>query len=212
MNKDTDTTRKRILQGYKKYVLKKGRPPASIYKLCKSIDLKEPEFYQRFASLDAVATATWVDILQETADVVHADTDFADYPLREKLLAYLYTFLEGATEHRSYLIATWPGANPQDRKLRGVSCAYRELNRPWVDQAMHAGELAARGASSRVYSEVFTLHLIAVTGFWLKDESHAFERTDAFVEKTVTLAMDLVGRGAIESGLDLARFFAGSCR
>ena len=77
---------------------------------------------------------------------------------------------------------------------------------------MAHGEIASYGQGSRVYAQVFALHFLSVIDFWLRDESPGFERTDAFIEKTVRLATDLIGRGPIDSAVDLARFFAGGWR
>ena len=41
---------------------------------------------------------------------------------------------------------------------------------------------------------------------YLKDESDEFERTDAFIEKTVTLAFDLFRAQVLDSAADLLRF------
>ena len=40
----------------------------------------------------------------------------------------------------------------------------------------------------------------------MRDESLNFERTDAAVEKAVTLSFDLVGRNTFDSALDFGRF------
>jgi hypothetical protein len=42
--------------------------------------------------------------------------------------------------------------------------------------------------------------------FWRDDNSPAFEQTDAAIEKSVNLAFDLIGKGAIDSMLDFAKF------
>ena len=42
--------------------------------------------------------------------------------------------------------------------------------------------------------------------FWKDDESPGFEKTDAAVEKSVNLAFDLIGKGAVDSFIDFAKF------
>ena len=42
--------------------------------------------------------------------------------------------------------------------------------------------------------------------FWRDDDSAGFEKTDAFVEKSVNLAFDLIGKGALDSAIDFAKF------
>jgi hypothetical protein len=50
------------------------------------------------------------------------------------------------------------------------------------------------------------VHWRSVLEYFLKDESQGFERTDAFIEKTVEFAFDLLRTQAIDSAADLARF------
>ena len=204
--------RQRIISKYVKTVNRKGRPPRSVYWLCQKLDIDEKTFYRHFPSLEAVAIASWTQLLHETADIVENDPDFAHYGLQEKLVAFLYTYLQNAQEHRGYLAQTWPGPRPGSRTLQKLSCAYRGIAKDWVRAAAANGEITHLGRSNRVFAQVFALHFLAVVDFWLRDESSEFERTDAFVEKTVRLAMDLIRRGPLDSAVDLARFFAGGWR
>ena len=41
---------------------------------------------------------------------------------------------------------------------------------------------------------------------WLKDESKAFETTDAAIEKSVNLAFELLSQGPLDSIIDFGRF------
>ena len=54
------------------------------------------------------------------------------------------------------------------------------------------------------------MHFRAVISFLIKDESQQFERTDAFIEKTVAFAFDVLRTQAIDSAFDLARFLVPS--
>jgi hypothetical protein len=47
-----------------------------------------------------------------------------------------------------------------------------------------------------------------VIDFSLKDDSRGYERTDAFIEKSVAVAFDLIRTQVVDSALDLARFLA----
>jgi ubiquinone biosynthesis protein COQ9 len=57
-----------------------------------------------------------------------------------------------------------------------------------------------------VYPRALRLLLRSVVAFHLKDESTKFERTDAFIEKSVAVLFDLMGRQVLDSGFDLLRF------
>jgi len=50
------------------------------------------------------------------------------------------------------------------------------------------------------------LQLLFVIGFWIKDDSIAFEKTDAAIEKAVNLSFDLMGKGPLDAMLDFGKF------
>ena len=56
------------------------------------------------------------------------------------------------------------------------------------------------------YPAFFWQQVLFVLGFFAKDDTPNFERTDAAVEKGVTLSFDLVGRNTLDSALDFVRF------
>ena len=50
------------------------------------------------------------------------------------------------------------------------------------------------------------MHLLFILKFWSNDESPNFEKTDAAIEKSVTLAFDLIGKGILDNALDFGKF------
>ena len=56
------------------------------------------------------------------------------------------------------------------------------------------------------YPRFFWQQVLFVLGYFAKDDSINFERTDAAVEKAVTLSFDLVGRNTLDSAVDFVRF------
>lgn len=71
---------------------------------------------------------------------------------------------------------------------------------------MSSGEIAERGRFSSLYPNGLYAHFRGVIDFYLKDDSRNYERTDAFIEKTVAVAFDLIRTQVVDSALDLARF------
>ncbi|WP_373400814.1 TetR family transcriptional regulator C-terminal domain-containing protein [Algoriphagus halophilus] len=67
-------------------------------------------------------------------------------------------------------------------------------------------EIANRPFISEKYDEAMWIQLWFVFQYWLKDQSPRFEKTDAAIEKSVNLAFDLMGKSALDSFLDFAKF------
>jgi hypothetical protein len=92
--------------------------------------------------------------------------------------------------------------------LRGFEARFEEFAERVVHRGQETGEIADRRGLVRAYPRVLYVHLRAALDFYCRDESEGFERTDAFLEKTVKLAFDVIGTQAVDSALDLARFLA----
>jgi hypothetical protein len=83
---------------------------------------------------------------------------------------------------------------------------FLEFARRLIDHGTSSGEIAERRGLTALYPGILYVHLRWVIDQYLKDESEGFERTDAFIEKTVTLAFDLFRSQALDSAADLLRF------
>jgi hypothetical protein len=56
------------------------------------------------------------------------------------------------------------------------------------------------------YPQLFWIHMGFMLIFWKDDGSPGFESTDAAIEKSVNLAFDLIGKGAVDTAIDFAKF------
>lgn len=83
----------------------------------------------------------------------------------------------------------------------------------FVDEVLNegegTGEVACRGTLTRTYPLGLFGHFLSVIEFNLEDTSKGFERTDAYIEKSVRLAFDVIGTQAVDSAFDLLRFLRG---
>ncbi|MEM7394566.1 MAG: hypothetical protein AAF492_19705, partial [Verrucomicrobiota bacterium] len=194
---------------YAEHILEHGQPPPSVFKFCKEHDLEERAFYDVFPGFPAVEAAIWADLVDRTRKVLEADPDFSGYPSQQKILAFFYTFLEQALDHRSFMLARFPGVKPLDRALGRMVCRYRDLAESWLQEGVESGEIAKRGRLNKTYQHALGFHLLLVIDFWLKDESSQFQRTDAYIEKTVRLVGELMRTQAADATVDLVRFLTG---
>lgn len=201
--------RSAVKSWYMEYVLEHGHPPPSVFKFCKTNGIEERDFYSSFPAFSAVEAEIWSDLVDRTGEVVDADPEFSSYPTQQKILAFLFTFLEQALEHRSFLLARFPGPNPRHRSVRKMACRYGDRATTWLQEGADSGEIAKRGRLNTIYSHVLALHLLLVIDFWLKDGTSQFERTDAYIEKTVKLVSELIRTQAGDATIDLVRFLAG---
>ncbi len=200
--------RAKILEAYGAYLREHGAPPATVFKFCRELEIGEREFFQHFASFDAVESEMWRGLVDRVAQAVESGPEWSGFSARQRLLAFLFAFCEESLGWRSLLLArvgkgppvVWPG------HLRGLETGFGKFFVPVLEHGRDRGEIAGRGPIGQVYPAAFALHFRAVVDFHLRDTSPGYERTDAFIEKSTTLAFDLIGRQALDSAFDFLKF------
>jgi len=202
--------RARILSGFKQFVLENGQLPASIFKFAKSLNIKEEEFYSYYNSFTALQSAVWLDIFDNTLEDLHAQEIYVEYSAREKLLAFFFTWVEQLKKNRSYLLVLYDNGRtfsklpaPEAREFKNK---FKEFVTPILQEGKTTGEVADRPFISQKYEESLWLQLWFIFQFWLRDSSVSFEKTDEAIEKSVHLAFDLMGKSALDTLADFAKF------
>lgn len=199
-----------ILEGYKNHVLEYGSAPNSVFKFAKDLKMKEEDFYTYFTSFDSIKSAIWVQIFEDTILQVESQEVFKEYSAREKFLSFLFTWVEVLKKNRSYLLSLY---QHQTQSLTGMSKEVVDFKQRFKDfaneiilEGKETDEIANRPIISDRYDEALWFQTAFVLKYWLEDRSPSFEKTDAAIEKSVNLAFDLMGKSALDSFLDFAKF------
>jgi AcrR family transcriptional regulator len=202
--------RKIILEGFINHVLEHGGEPKSVFKFVKELKMKEEEFYTHFTSFESIKSAVWVAIFDVTLSQVESQEVYKEYSVREKFLSFLFTWIEELKKNRSYLLSLYQDkANsfkslPTDTKEFKVK--FKDFASELILEGKETSEIASRPLISERYDEALWLQVAFVFRYWLDDRSPRFEKTDAAIEKSVNLAFDLMGKSALDSFLDFAKF------
>lgn len=198
-----------IRAAYVDYLLTNGKQPASVYKFCIDLGIKEDDFYNSFGSFDSIERDIWTSIITKTVKALHSDKAFAAFNSREKILSLYYALLEELKHNRSFVlqqIGTFRKPELVPSYLKGFKAVFED----YVSAALHHGksngEISTRPYIEKMYPQLFWMHLGFILLYWRDDDSAGFEKTDAAVEKSVNLAFDLIGKGAIDSAFDFAKF------
>ena len=199
----------KIKQAYIEHVLEHGTRPASIFKFVKELKIKEEDFYDSFNSFENIDKQIWLDLFNETTQRIQSDDVFDEYSVREKLLAFFYTWIEVLKTQRSFILETTPKVQKPDLKpanLSYVRDAFKEFITELMLEAKETEEVKTRPYISDKYEDAIWVQFLFVLNFWIKDDSRGFEKTDAAIEKSVNLAFDLMGRGPLDTMLDFGKF------
>jgi hypothetical protein len=194
---------------YKNYLLTEGKQPPSVYKFCLDLGISENDFYSQFGSFEAIDRKIWKDFIDVTVSRLHADKSFRDFNTQEKVLTFYYTLFEELKANRSFVLMQLQPF----RKIELVPSFLKDFRKSFeiffestLTIGQTKGEVAKRPYLDKRYPQLFWLHLGFLLLFWKDDTSPAFEKTDAAIEKSVTLAFDLIGKGAMDSAIDFAKF------
>jgi len=202
--------KKLILEGFISHVLEHGKEHASIFKFAKDLKIKEADFYSYFTSFESIKTSIWVALFDETISQLEEQEVYKEYAVREKFLSFLFTWVEELKKNRSYLLSLYGDKAATFKKLPGDTREFKEKFSDFASELILEGketqEIASRPLLTEKYDEALWLQVAFVFRYWLDDTSPRFEKTDAAIEKSVNFAFDLMGKSALDSFLDFAKF------
>jgi hypothetical protein len=220
-------TLEKIRKAYTEYVLENGKQPPSVFQFVKKLKIAENEFYDHYASFDAIEADVWLALFNDTKTTVEADPTYQTYSVREKLLAFYYTWIELLKAQRSFVVYSYgniraemgEGTSPRERlamRARGGN-AGRQILTPFKEAFYDfARDLLAEGRESREveprpfltdrYPNALWTQALFLLDFWAKDVSKGFEKTDTAIEKSVNTTFDLIGRSPLDTLIDFAKF------
>lgn len=196
---------------YLDYLRRHGHAPKTVFVFADAQGISEGEFYRHFASFGAMDRDIWADFGRDALSQASQEPTWTNYGAREKLLAFYYTLLEILKNNRSYAILALgrsqrfrPAVIP--KVLDKFEAEFKNFVAELLREGRATGEVASRPMLEDNYGRIFLRQLQFILLFFVRDESANFERTDAAVEKAVTLSFDLVGRNTLDSAFDFGRF------
>ncbi len=202
-------THESLVRSYREYLLNEGKQPASVFKFCQLVGMKETDFYTHFSSFEALEKSIWQEYIARTRARMEADESYHGFTVREKILTFYFSLAEELKSDRSFVLQQlkhWKNPAQMPDFLKGFKTSFEQ----WINLILHdgksSGEIAKRPFLDQQYDRLFWLHLVFILRFWSKDESADFEQTDAAIEKSVNLAFDLIGKGVLDNALDFGKF------
>ncbi|MEK6476708.1 TetR family transcriptional regulator C-terminal domain-containing protein [Catalinimonas sp. 4WD22] len=211
-NKANTDKSSKIKDAYVDYLLEHGKQPASVYQFMKGLKMKEGVFYDYYNSFSAIDKDVWKGYLDETLSRIRSESVYNEYTVREKLLAFYYTWIEVLKDNRSYV--TYSVGQVKRKGLMRTNTdflsAFKSSFLDYANELLSEGketeEIVDRPIVGNRYDEGLWQQLLFVLKFWVNDDSQGFERTDAAIEKAVNLSFDLMSRSALDAAFDFARF------
>lgn len=202
-----ENLREKIQKRFISYLLTHKKTPSSVFSFMEELNEPESAFYEHFSSFADLERKIWEDFATSTLERMKSEAAYTEYSNREKLLSFCFTLIEVLKPHRSYAVGVLTAKKPGvPATLKGFREKLKGFADDLVNASLDTGEMHNRPFISDRYADLVWLEVLSVMKFWAKDQSTAFERTDAFVEKTVNLFFDLLAKTPLDSAIDLLRF------
>lgn len=201
--------RSRIVDYIVAHLREHGQPPSSVAQVCEALGIGEAEFHEHFPSLEAAESVFWTDLVGRVIRAVESGVEWEEFNARQRLLAFYFAFTEESQQHRAVLNARLGergAALLRPDFLEGFEARFREFAERIIARGVATEEIADRGALAALFPGGLYVQFRSIIGYHLGDESEGCERTDAFIEKSVTLAFELLRKQAFDAAFDLLRF------
>ena len=195
-------------ESFIEFTLENNRPPASPYELAKFVKTQEDTFYEEYGNINALAGDIWNGFFEDTKSQIEADEQYQSFSVREKLLAFYYTWLENLKKYRSFISLISDGKKMWENKEQFASFKtnFQTYAQDLLNEALETGEAENRNFLNSTYPTLLWADTMYILRFWLKDTSKNFEQTDAAIEKAINLFFDIIGKTFLDSLFDFAKF------
>ena len=204
-----ETLRSKITKAYIDHVLNYGSAPSNVYIFTKEMKIKEDQFYTEFGSFEAIDAEIFKSFFNNTIEVLEKSPDYKEFDDQNKLLSFYYTFFEVLKANRSYVSSILE--NRQDMlKSINILGSLRHSFKDFLSELdlspSNINIEKLEEIKEKSTSEFFWAQLLVILKFWLNDGSAGFEKTDVFIEKSVTTSFELMNTAPLNSVIDLAKF------
>ena len=210
MTEPKSITKNQIVEYYINDALEGSNSLKSVFAFAKKYTITESDFYDHFASFEALEKSVFASFCTETIKLLLKNDDYHHYNSNTKLLSFYFTFFELLTANRSFVFLKLKSNANKLESLKLLSGLRKEFI-TYLSTQVYINETDLKNKSlnelrDKGVSEATWLQLLFTLQFWLEDESKGFEKTDIFIEKSVKASFDLKDITPVKSVFDFAKF------
>ena len=197
------------MSAYMKYVLEHGEQPKSIYLFAQHLGIKEPEFYEQFASFDRIEKVVFKAFFDNAKTLLDKNEEFQTFDAQNKLLSFYFTFFEVLKANRSYVVFALGNEKSKLKMLSTLSelkKAFDEFIREIGIETIDLKQEKMEKFKNNRISDLAWAQMLFTLKFWIEDDSTGFEKTDVFIEKSITTGFALLDSSTLHKVFDLGKF------
>lgn len=205
----TSNIKQEIVTRFTDYVLKHEAYPKSVYSFAEEIGIKEAEIYKYFGAFESIEMYVFSSFFENAITLLEKDENYQKFQAKDKLLSFYFTFFEVLAANRSYVQASIASKKDIFKKMKILSDLRHHfkqyingLDMPSLDLKQDILEkMQERGMFEMAWNQ-----FLITLKFWLDDTSANFEKTDIFIEKSITTSFEFMKIEPLESLVDLVKF------
>jgi len=209
MAKKKTKTSDEIINAYMKYALEHGERPKSIYAFAMQLGIKEADFYDNFGSFEMIEKTIFKTFFVNTKVLLDNDMEFQTFDAKNKLISFYFTFFEVLKANRSYVVFALENEKNKFKLLSTLSelkKVFQKFIQEIEIETIDFKEEKMEKIKKYGLSEWTWAQLLFTIKFWLEDGSVGFEKTDVFIEKSISTSFALLDSSTLESVFDLGKF------
>lgn len=204
--KKTQLSKEVILTWYMQDILE-GNDPKNVYLFSKNHKIQETDFYQFFNGFESIERHFFEILFDRTIQTLSKSAQYHEYPAKEKLLSFYYTFFGNLAANRSFILHLLSGHKFENiSKLRGLHKVFLAFVETIQIEKIDLKNKELNKAQEKIIAESAWLQLVSILKFWINDDSADFEKTDIFIEKSTVAAFELINTKPLKSIADLGKF------
>jgi len=203
---ENTVNKEQILHWYMNDILE-GNEPKNVYLFSKNHGIDEQIFYQFYNGFDGIENHFFELIFDKTYETMLHTEAYLNYPPKEKLLSLYYTFFGNLTQNRSFVMYLLKNIKIENlKKLSGLRKKFIAFVSTLEIDKLNLRQKDLNKLQDRAMEEAAWLQFLSVLKFWINDKSAGFEKTDIFIEKSLTAGFDLINTSPLKSVADLGKF------
>jgi hypothetical protein len=198
-----------LRNAYMDFILKSGQRPKNIYSFVQEFKIPESEFYDHYGSFKAIEKSVFQAFFENTISLLNENKDYHSFDAANKLLSFYFTFFEILKANRSYVVC----ALEENKNLLFALSTLSEMKKSFHDfiqeldiETPNFPEEKLQKFKDKALVEGAWGQFIFTLKFWLDDSSKGFEKTDVFIEKSITTSFALLDNSTLNSVFDLGKF------
>ncbi|MGE4421121.1 MAG: TetR/AcrR family transcriptional regulator [Pseudodesulfovibrio sp.] len=204
-----DENRRAILDAAVDLMIEKGFRSMTMRAVARKAGIGDATIYNYFPTKESLVQGYYMEALETAVRTLSEVENFDGFDLRERLQALFETILEGYLADREFVSETFSSVFfrpvPADRGVRAIRARFLEIATEQFEAAEESGELPDLMLKELVYHCLWD-YFVAVTLYWLKDDSEQFVNTTVFIDKSLDLGYVMLKAGVLDKITGLASF------